>query len=493
MSDIDFTVKTINDPVHGSIKLSETELAVIDTPTFQRLRGLKQLGLADLAFPGATHTRFAHSLGVLHIVSQMLDAIQRNYHYRTKEDGPFTPEEKQKVRLAALLHDIGHLPLSHAMEFPIQRLLKEKSKPAAKAKVEAPSGRPKTFGVLDDTANAPRDKKFKHELFGMNILVEREDIAKAIAKFNDKNEIGMIITKAHIDNFKYSQFVTGTLDADRVDFLLRDSLAAGVSYGNIDLKYLLDNFDYDKDTGQFYIAYSGIHALEHFITARFFLYNVTYHKTVMGFELLAKYAFYKMAKDGIPGLLSSEEQLVGLLSDTDKFLQFNDQYFWSKLLEWKTTNPFDDAVRKALQLRYPLRELYSERELLEYPHGSGSSTPFRVLNTRLYNDVAFDDILKKHNIDRANLAMLQNDIDFEETAPLKDRAEQPDVKKEWALCKVFYDGEIRPLIDVPGSIIHKLSQLNLHVRRLYYFPLNSGQILNRDNIRREIKALGAEN
>lgn len=494
MSNIDFAETTINDPVHGSIKLSKTELSVIDTATFQRLRGLKQLGLADLVFPGATHSRFAHSIGVLHIVSEMLEALERNYSKRTKESGPFTAFEKQKIRLAALLHDVGHLPLSHAMEQPIQRLKREQDEPPLKRKNSDSDEKAKSFGPLDDTASAPRNKEFKHETFGKEILLLRKDISDAIKEYNEENEIGNIITKSHFDNYKYSQFITGDLDADRIDFLLRDSLAAGVSYGNVDLKYLLDNIEFDKETQQFFIANSGIHALEHFITSRFFLYNVTYHKTVMGLELLAKYAFYKMVKDESVEIISSEEEIYNLCNDTDKFLRFDDNYFWERVWKWNPSNPLDISVKKALLLRNPARELYSERIILEIGK-AGSVSPFKVLNSRLYSDTNFEKFLKKHHIDRERLAMLRNVINFVETPPMKNRSEQPDIKKEWALCKVMYDGEITPLIDVPGSILSNLSSTNLNINRLYYLPQDPLQIqsLNRDVIRRDLKALAAEN
>jgi len=99
LPDIDFAVKTINDPVHGSIEISKAELDVVETPTFQRLRGLKQLGLADLAFPGATHTRFAHSLGVLHVASQMLEAMERNFFRRTKKNHRLMTKRSRKYAL----------------------------------------------------------------------------------------------------------------------------------------------------------------------------------------------------------------------------------------------------------------------------------------------------------------------------------------------------------------------------------------------------------
>ncbi|MCK4823960.1 HD domain-containing protein, partial [bacterium] len=219
MANIDFEYKTINDPVHGSIKVSETELAVINTPSFQRLRGLKQLGLAEYVFPGATHTRFAHSLGVLHIASQMLIAIEKNHKRKYGRKGlPFTQDEKQKIRLAALLHDVGHLPLSHAMEQPIQRKLGEEPPPSLQEKPQHTEHQTRVFGDLDSTANAELDDTFSHETYGMELLVCRGGLTEALGRFNEGNEIGKIFAKKHVDYYKYSQFITGTIDADRIDF-----------------------------------------------------------------------------------------------------------------------------------------------------------------------------------------------------------------------------------------------------------------------------------
>ena len=108
-----FTVH-IRDPIHGSILLTADELALVETPVFQRLRGIKQLGFTDHAFPGATHTRFAHSLGAMEMATRMFDAV-------FPPQGDLLPEDarermRQLLRLAVMLHDIGHAPLSHATE-----------------------------------------------------------------------------------------------------------------------------------------------------------------------------------------------------------------------------------------------------------------------------------------------------------------------------------------------------------------------------------------
>lgn len=491
MATTDFEYKTINDPVHGSIKVSKTELDVINSISFQRLRGLKQLGLAELVFPGATHTRFAHSLGVLHIVSLMLTAIEHNHRKKFKSSKPiFDQQERQKIRLAALLHDIGHLPLSHAMEHPIQRHSimsidrfmqpKHKQTKATQAK--------RIFGELDKTANADLNEEFSHEKFGMELLTFCPDLKKALGSYNKDNEIGKIFTKYHPRFYRYSQFISGTFDADRIDFLLRDSMAAGVSYGNIDLRYLLDNMNFDAASGHFYIDFSGIHALEHFITARFFLYNITYHKTVMGFELLAKHAYFRMISDPSLKIPATEGQLLSIAKKDTEFLQFNDSYFWSKLCQWKPRKSFDKAVRDSLLFRRPPVELFTDRLFPERNSQHSNGASYRILDSKIYGNRDFQSIAKKHHLDTSRMAVLENKIKFEEIPPLTPHESEANPEKEWELCRVFFDGNVKKLIDVKPSLISQLSFYNLQFRRLLYVPLD-GKRPDRAKFRKDMLAL----
>ena len=106
----EFRHKIIIDPVHGDIGLSKLETELIDTPTFQRLRRIKQLGFAYTVYPNARHSRFEHSLGVMHIMGRILESL------RSKDNDAISDEHVRKLRIAALLHDIGHYPYSHLME-----------------------------------------------------------------------------------------------------------------------------------------------------------------------------------------------------------------------------------------------------------------------------------------------------------------------------------------------------------------------------------------
>ncbi|MFH2056013.1 MAG: HD domain-containing protein, partial [bacterium] len=185
---IDFERERIHDPIHGSINLSEIETKVVNSASFQRLRKLKQLGLADYVFPGSTHSRFAHSIGALHIVSRMIDVVNKKHKKRFSKV-LFGQTVKQKIRLAALLHDIGHLPLSHAMESPIRRMLREEKDEDFETETDVENAT-SFFGPLDHMANAELDDKFKHERFGAGLLMKRPDLKEALSGFNYRNEIG---------------------------------------------------------------------------------------------------------------------------------------------------------------------------------------------------------------------------------------------------------------------------------------------------------------
>lgn len=491
---IDFNYKTVNDPIHGSISLSRTEVNVIETSTFQRLRNLKQLGLADFVFPGATHSRFAHSLGVLHIVSRMLNAVETN-HRRSNGRARriFTDREKQKIRLAALLHDIGHLPLSHAMEQPIQRAQydEEDSSQAVGNATDPLTNR--LFGDLDRTSQASRSKEFSHESFGRDLLRIRRDIRTALGGYARNNEIGKTFSGARVDDHneqatinKYSQFIKGTLDADRLDFLLRDSRSSGFSFGNIDLDYLLENLRIDPSDHRLYIEYKGVNALEHYITARYFSYNVTYHKTVMGFELMAKHVYHQMAKVEHLALPSSEDDLLATAKSDDDFSQLTDDLFWRKLREWSP----DDRnlrVKTALLKRQPLLLLFEERELFERTTPSDQPNFVHLLNNNKFADLeSFKEVLARHSLDRSWLAIAESKVDFEKYSAQALLLENPEEDALRELCKVRYNDEVQPLINSNSSIVRVLAKHKLWIRRLYYLHDAEQPDLDRKRIRRDL-------
>lgn len=205
-------------PVHGFIGFSDWEREVINHPTFQRLRRIRQLAWTDQVYPGATHTRFEHSLGVMHIAGQLFDALARSSPDVLKPADGFTPDalkrDKQIVRFAALLHDTGHGPFSHAAEDLFPEIAKGKH-----YKHEAYSGAAIRYSLKGAIENHPLNDS----------AIKADEIADLL---ESNSRAGRLLL--------WRDLIDGQMDADRMDYLLRDSLHIGVDYGRYDWRRLLN-------------------------------------------------------------------------------------------------------------------------------------------------------------------------------------------------------------------------------------------------------------
>ncbi len=211
------------DPVHNIIPLRDDNaegqlmIRLIDTPEFQRLRRIKQLGLGLYTYQGAEHSRFTHSLGALHLMTRVLDQLSDR----------IAPADRAAARAAALLHDIGHGPFSHAME--------------------------KVLGV-------------HHEQITMLAVTSAETALNATLKsFSD--EMPQRVASIIDGTFKpaaLAQLVSSQLDVDRMDYLLRDSLMTGAKYGLYDLEWIINSLHIDEQADRIYVAARGVHAVEEY-------------------------------------------------------------------------------------------------------------------------------------------------------------------------------------------------------------------------------------
>ena len=209
--------KFIRDSVYGDINLSEFEVKVMDMPQFQRLRRIKQLGLISLIYPGATHTRFEHCLGTMNLGSKLAEELELDQ------------DDVDLIRISALLHDIGHGPFSHVSE-----------------------------GVLS----------FPHEEL-TRYVVTQTSIRDLLEEKFDVNEIADIINgKGHL-----GPIVSGELDVDRMDYLLRDSHNTGVSYGIIDYERIISNLKLEDGL---ILDIKGVQAAEGALVSRYFMYPSVY-------------------------------------------------------------------------------------------------------------------------------------------------------------------------------------------------------------------------
>ncbi len=227
----------IRDAIHGSIELNALEEKVLDTPVVQRLRGLRQLATAYLVFPSAQHTRFEHSLGTLYLASRLCAHLG------------FSPKRSQAIRLAALLHDVGHGAFSHLSEPFLKRELRKNHEELGVVKL-------RECGILDELEKEG---------------VGRRDLEK------------LLLSKS-----KDSALVTGDLGTDRLDYLLRDALFCGVAYSVVDGQRLLETLKFEK--GSLVVGEKGRVPAESLLVSRYLMFNSVYfhHAVRISYEMLRK-------------------------------------------------------------------------------------------------------------------------------------------------------------------------------------------------------------
>ena len=239
----------IRDPIHGLIELSKKEVNLINTSTFQRLRRIRQLAMAFLVYPGTLHTRFDHSIGVMHIAGRISDQLKQ------LERKKITDEDCEQIRLAALLHDIGHGPFSHVSEHLLDKYAPKQ-------------------------ANGESTREKIHEKVTVDIINNNSEIREVLTVEEHKFVVEMIEGKTTRDFRR--DIVSSDLDADKMDYLLRDSYFAGVKYGTYDLEKIIESCCVHRAGNESYLAISdeGIFALEQLLLARHHMTQQVYRHRV---------------------------------------------------------------------------------------------------------------------------------------------------------------------------------------------------------------------
>lgn len=328
--------KRVTDPVHGTIELSPLELEVISSPAFQRLRNVKQLGLAHFVYPGADYSRFSHSIGVCHVTGRILVSLRdRAGVDDIKED------EIQRYRLAALLHDVGHYPFSHAMERAIENSYMEKLLQPKQT----------TLPLPESATNETPKGIFLHEDLSEQILEKDPSLQNILKKaFIEPEDIYSIILRKKPARF--SNLVSSDLDADRIDYLLRTAHFTGLHYGSVDIDYLVTQLRVDSD-GHICLTDRALRAADHLLLARYFDYQqVNYHKAVAGFELLLEDAIEALIAEGV--LSCTADSIIKNIEE-GKWRDFDDLHIFSLMrqLYEVTENHVTKKILWSLLNRYP--------------------------------------------------------------------------------------------------------------------------------------------
>lgn len=333
----EFNFKIINDPIYGCISLSKAEVQLLDTRAMQRLRRIRQMGFASYVFPSGEHSRFVHSLGVLCIMGKMCEHLYRRYGDDQEGEICFSLSDVRKVRIAALLHDVGHFPFSHLSESVYNYIDNVNTTNVLVDGIHEPID--DNQHLLSDIANFPKRKEKDHEHMSAEVVKKDSEIVSILKEVKvDPEEIGQIIIGDTQANPIYAQLLHSSLDADRLDYLLRDSRQAGVSFGNVELEYILRQMRIKKcpirgENGTeekidlIVFDARGQHAIEHFLMARYFHYTqVVQHKTSAAFEAITKALEYKVLTSKITPYGNYDSIVAGI--GTDDFYSFTDDYMW---------------------------------------------------------------------------------------------------------------------------------------------------------------------
>jgi len=319
--------RTYHDPLHGAIALDRADpteallIDLIDTPAFQRLRRIRQLGPASLTFHGAESSRFTHSLGVMAIARRAFDRLAS----RHEDLKPY----RAAVLCAALLHDVGHGPFSHTCE--------------------------EIFGS-------------HHEHWTRRILEESEPVRSRLDAYDPAllPQLSQIYRKTHPLPVVW-QLVTSQLDCDRLDYLMRDSYFTGASYGRLDLDRILMAMGYDPATQQLVVAKKGMAAIEHYLIVRYFMYAQIYnHPKNIAATWMLQQAFRRARERLALGKLAADDTVTAWLqSDCNQlplaqYLQADDGVFVYHLQRWQH---HEDSVLADLCRRFMDRDLFKATDI----------------------------------------------------------------------------------------------------------------------------------
>jgi HD superfamily phosphohydrolase len=461
----DFRHKIIIDPVHGDIGLSKLETELIDTPTFQRLRRIKQLGFAYTVYPNARHSRFEHSLGVMHIMSRILES------FRNKDKSAVPENDYRKLRIAALLHDIGHYPYSHLME---------KIDWDSEQKYITKKGQDKEESV------PPPNKYPKHDKLGEIVITRRKDIKERLENDDiDPRDIAALIKGQHQSILN---LINASLDVDRLDYLVRDSLNTGLPYGKVDINYIVNNLELTGEK-EVIIREKAKNSIEHMLMGRYFMFNTVYmHKTVFAFEEMIRRIVRRLWEKGKIYKSGQEIEQIAI-EDSRRFLDFHDGYL-DQLIEKYADNKRDKELSMlcySIKLRQPPKLVYEVSELTM--KGNNPSQEYTLLTTSFKNKVK-DLIRDTHiseerwifkDIKTPEFEKLHPFVSLAEAAAIKDSGEQQlrelvKVKKK--------SGEIIRLLEDKSSVLHFMSQLKPKLFRVYVTSVDDAKAIDiRNKIR----------
>jgi HD superfamily phosphohydrolase len=334
--------KLIRDPVHDVIAFRLEDATdsllyqLVNADEFQRLRRIRQLGMAHFAYPGADHSRYSHSLGVMETARRILNRLSGSM--------VIDPDQRKACLVAALLHDLGHGPFSHVFE---------------------------------------RISHIHHERLTQRVILDHDSEIHRILIQHDKlmpERVLNMLNPSRKPTF-FNDILSSQLDADRLDYLLRDNYMTGSRYGDFDLTWLLQALTVDPATHRLAVTAKGVSAVEAYLQARYHMYrNVYFHKVVRGAEGMVKLALNRAKRlavqdrlDGLPRESPVAKALLGQRLSSEEFRDLDDISIWHCFKIWTRSA---DSTLASLCRGLLFRKLYKTIDLTHRCDGPGARAAF---------------------------------------------------------------------------------------------------------------------
>lgn len=477
----------ILDNVHGFIPYTQAEKKIMDTLLFKRLQSIKQLSVVNWVFPGSEHTRFIHSLGVMHIADKIATRLN------------LTTKERKILRFAGLLHDIGHYPLSHVCEFPYKKSLALLDLPDDRfcheinAEVES---RVTGFSIEKKITLMAKSTGRHHESIGSMIVLHNEEIKSIVVQECDDESAPEIIADIIIGNVERAdidpllvQIIHSELDADGIDYLMRDATFSGTSFGTFELDQLIRCMEIGIKDGKRILSITpkGIAAADQYLVNKFFSYSqVVFNKHIVISEWMAEQVVNWMQKHSaiFPDGVTLEKWAT---SSGKEYLSFTDNYFWAAL-ERILSNELSDLVPNYIKAFCKCLLHHQEPKYIQGSEIRIVSDNEEEIKSELKKSVLItnpEDNDSKITIMSSRCMSSQMPYDaFVAAAKEKQTAREgsSEINEQeisdlelWRLmeciCVREQDGELHLLCDDHRSLMRKLYNTNIVVLRTYEFPL----------------------
>lgn len=479
-------IDRILDNVHGFIEYTEAEKEIMNTLLFKRMQSIKQLSIANWIFPGSEHTRYIHSLGVMYVADKI--AVQLE----------LTDKDRKIIRLAGLLHDIGHYPLSHVCELPYKNELENYDEAVLCQEVNEEVKRKIEYFTI------PLEKEFMkesfeghHEAVGASLIRNDPQICKIITDECGKESIDIICdiitgnVKRHGTNPLLVQILHSEIDADGIDYMMRDAAFSGTGFGSFEMDQLvrcLEKRRYRKKE-ILCINEKGIAAADQYLINKFFSYSqVIYNKHISNLEWMSEMIVDWMIKQS-PLFPRKDEFLkkwVNKNGNYDNYLSFTDNYFWKSLDELKKSSKQYFAPEYIVEL---CKKMLNHEELEYVPNSEikiVSKSAEDIRKVLLQSDIYTKHIKSKDKITLYGIRQVTKHVPFKQfvknlksNIPEEMQEDSEKYIKDKVLTR-FMEGicvcnsvnnTIQLLCDDDRSLMKQLYKTTLVVLRSFEFPV----------------------